>query len=474
MRKNSCLYFLLAGSVLLSFSLPGTKTNNKVIIYPAPAGIELSHDFKVSVEGDNVPVYMAKVAREDQRVKEIFESYFDTASFAYFDMKEVVNVTVTVPFKINSAKILPSILGIIPKIKGNSLSFHISSPKNLTIEINGDIVSSLHIFANPPETNIPSPSDTSVIYFGPGIHEVSQNTIRSNKTLYIAGGAYLRAVITPEEKASGRLNLPPTFTIRGTNIMVHGRGVIDASLCPTRSRNMFMVRGKDISIDGIILLDGSPWFMPIRQSENVSINNIKIIGYRGNSDCIDIANCRNVLVENCFLRSSDDLIVIKSDRNQGNVDHILSRDCVLWNQFAHALSIGAELREDINDVVFTNCDVIHDTGREWALRIFHCDSSFVTNVRFENIRIEDSRRLISLWIGKSVWSLDKEQRGHIQGVVFKDIKATGSPLTVAFVGADEKHAISDVAFENVQLNGKPITKGDMQINPFVKNITIKP
>jgi Glycosyl hydrolases family 28 len=474
LKKTIIPVCLIILGTFLFIKLPGQTKANKVTIYPAPAGITLSRDFKVSVEGKDVPVYMARVARVDQRLKEISESYFDTASFAYFDLAEPVTVTVNFPSKINTAKILPAVSGIIPKIIGNSLSFSINVPKNLTIEINGDIVSSLHIFANPPEKDVPSPADSNVVFFGPGIHEVSQMTIGDNKTLYVAGGAYVRALISPEEKSSGRRNLPPTFTIRGKNITVRGRGIIDATFCPTRSRNMFMVRGKDVKIEGVILLDGSPWFMPVRQSENVSIDNIKIIGYRGNSDCIDIANCRNVTVEKCFLRSSDDLIVIKSDRNQGKVNHIIARDCVLWNQFAHALSIGAELREDIDDVLFTNCDVIHDTGREWALRIFHCDSSRVTNVRFENIRIEDSRRLISLWIGKSVWSLDKEQRGWIDGVVFKDIKASGSPLTIAFVGFDDKHGISNILFQNVLLNGKPLRNDDLQMNTFVKNISIKP
>jgi polygalacturonase len=214
--------------------------------------------------------------------------------------------------------------------------------------------------------------------------------------------------------------------------------------------------------------------MPVRRSDRVLVSNLKLIGYRSNSDGIDIANCRDVTVENCFIRSSDDLIVIKSDRKQGNVNHIVATGCVLWNQFAHALSIGAELREDINDVLFTDCDVIHDTGREWSLRVFHCDSSRVTNVRFDNIRIEESHKLISLWIGKSVWSLDKEQRGQIQGIVFKDINANGSPLTVDLVGFDDKHGIRDVLFQNVLLNNKYITLDDIQANSFVKNIIIKP
>ena len=70
----------------------------------------------------------------------------------------------------------------------------------------------------------------------------------------------------------------------------------------------------------------------------------------------------------------------------------------------HALSIGAELRENVDDVLFTNCDIIHDKGREWTLRIYHCDSAHISNVRFENLRIEESPRLISLWIDKASWT----------------------------------------------------------------------
>ena len=71
---------------------------------------------------------------------------------------------------------------------------------------------------------------------------------------------------------------------------------------------------------------------------------------------------------------------------------------MLWNQVAHALSVGAELREDVDDVLFTDCDVIHDQGREWSLRLFHCDAAQITNIRFEDIRIEEAKKCISVWI----------------------------------------------------------------------------
>jgi len=81
----------------------------------------------------------------------------------------------------------------------------------------------------------------------------------------------------------------------------------------------------------------------------------------------------------------------------------------------------------VEDVRFTDCDVIHDLGREWTLRVYHCDSARVRNVRFENIRSEESPRLMSLWIGKAVWTRD-DQRGHIEGVIYRNIRAKADPF----------------------------------------------
>jgi len=458
---------------------------NRVVVYPAPAGETLNQDYQVVVGGRDVPVYVAKVAPADapRRWKAMDDKknsadYFDTAAFAYFDMQGRADVTVTIAKPVTAAKILPAAAGIVPIIKGNSISFTVDSPKNLTIEINGEWIHSLHLFVNPLEADAPKADDPNVIYFGPGIHEITHLVVGDNKTVYLAGGAIVRAGIGPEEKFSissysGLRTYTPTFELRGKNITLRGRGILDASACTTHARNMILVHGSDITLEGVILRDSSTWNIPIRQSERVTVNNVKIIGYRANSDGIDICNSRDVTVENCFLRTLDDLVVVKSDPGKGPVKHILTRNCVLWNQVAHALSIGAELSEDVDDVVFTDCDVIHDTGREWSLRVYHCDAGKITNVRFENIRIEESLKFISLWIGKAIWTRDQE-RGHIAGVVFKDITASGSPLTVDLTGIDAGHAIDDVVFDHVVLNGKPLTREAMQINPYVQNVVVRP
>jgi polygalacturonase len=192
-----------------------------------------------------------------------------------------------------------------------------------------------------------------------------------------------------------------------------------------------------------------------------------------NSDGIDICNSRDVTVEGCFIRTLDDLIVVKSDKGQGEVRRIVAKNCVLWNEVAHAVSVGAELRDDVDDVLFKDCDVIRDKGREWSLRVYHCDAAKVTNIRFENIRIEETRKLISLWIGKAFWTRDAE-RGHIQGVTFKGISAAGEERRIELTGFDEGHVVEDVTFRDVTLNGKPLAPADVKSNPFVRSVTVKP
>jgi hypothetical protein len=485
-RKNKTIFLILAliSNIILLHGCSQPKSKH-YIIYPAPLEESLSQYYKVSVEGENVPVYRVKVAPKELEGrwkamddKKNSAKYYEEAAFAYFDMNDEVNINVTTNEEIRSLKILPSSAGIITKTEGKSVSFQIKSPINLTIEINGEWVRSLHLFANPFEKDVPVQDDPDVIYFGPGIHYVSNLVIGDNKTVYVAGGAIVRGIIESDEpftisSYSKLKRYSPSFNLKGRNITFRGRGIVDGSLCSTHSRFMISVEGSDINLDGIILRDASHWTIPVRRSDRVHINNLKLLGYRANSDGIDICNSRDVLVENCFIRTLDDLVVVKSDKGDGETKNIITRKCVLWNEVAHALSIGAEISEDVENVIFEDCDIIHDKGREWCLRIFQSDAGRVRNVRFENLRIEEVQRFISLWINESFWTRD-EERGHIKGVEFKNISVTGNLLNIELVGYNKEHLVEDVLFQNVMFNNKTLTTEDIQANSFVRNITIQP
>ena len=194
------------------------------------------------------------------------------------------------------------------------------------------------------------------------------------------------------------------------------------------------------------------------------------------------------------MRTLDDAVVIKSFDGFGEVKNIHTRKCVVWNELAHSLSIGAEVHENVSHVLFEDCDVIHDVGRETALRVYHCDDALISDVTFQNIRIEEARRLISCWIGKTRWT-ETPERGNIRNITFKDISAISAPIdttltgfqdgtdwkpyiirdhaSLELIGFDEKHTIEGVVFENVMLDGKKVVAEQVTTNDFVKEIRFK-
>ncbi|MEI6865251.1 glycosyl hydrolase family 28 protein [Flavicella sp.] len=508
MKKNQKLnYFELFGQcalilIIVGFTACSSNSKTEIVkVYPAPEGIELSENFVVEVENKNVPVYTSTIPAKTP-IPRLNHSHseFGLASFASFDMNSKVEVKITYTEEVKTVKILPTSFGIKSTINGNTISFAVSEPRNLTIEVNGDWYESLHVFANPFEKDIPDPNDPNVIYFESGIHDVTNVVVGDNTTVYIAGGAYLRCGVADDEqkmdKVIGQNQTPPSFFLEGNNITIRGRGIIDQSTIPKKKRRytIYAQYSNNVKIEGVIIRDPSHWTVPLQASDNIHVDNIKILGWRGNSDGVDISNSRDVLVENCFMRTLDDAVVVKSFGGRGEVKNIHIRKCVVWNELAHALSIGAEIHENVSNILFEDCDVIHDAGRETALRIYHCDDAVISDVTFQNIRIEEARRLISVWIGKTRWT-ETEERGNVRNVLFKDIIATSAPIdpnltgfqdgsdwkpyiikdhaSMLLTGFDKDHTVENVVFENVILDGKRIEENQVIMNEFVKDVKFK-
>ncbi len=456
-------------TVLAFLSTATCLADESLRVSPAPAGEPLSTNFTVTVGSDTVPVYLAKVATADPVKRRRINirddtSFADFTSFASFNLSGRVQVSVNCPELIETAKILPATSGITPVVSGNHLIFTVSRPCQLELEVNGDWVHSLQLFVNPVETGAPRLDDPNVIYFGPGLHQVDDMVVTSGKTVYVADGAVIYGGVNPDVERRDKVSAMTEL----------GRGIIDGSLCPGHTRNIISVYGTNVSVEGVVLRDSSTWNMPIRCSDHVTVNNIKVFGYRGNSDGIDICNSRHVTVTGCFLRTMDDLVVVKTPiQGGGESSDITVKGCVLWNELAHALSLGAELRDNVKNVCFSDCDIIHDKGREWLLRVYHTDSAEIQDITFDQIRAEDSRRLISLWIGTAKWSRDAE-RGHIENVTFRNLQAVGPNPSVDLKGFDAGHKIRDVQFQNVIINGQPLKLTGVNQNEFVQGVSVSP
>ncbi|WP_437920242.1 glycosyl hydrolase family 28 protein [Sphingobacterium sp. LRF_L2] len=486
---KSVIYILIL-SVFFTISFPSQLLSQGSKVYSAPDRDLLSNDIRILIDDVSIPVYKCKVAPSSISLKGKAMSdvkntadYFEEAFFANFDMKSKVKVVLIYKDKIEKLKILPERDNIKYKISNNSAEIEISKEGNYTFEVNDDIIHSIHLFANPPLIDLASVKSKwngKLIYYGPGIHDVGHLLVESNTTVYVDEGAIIRGRIESGEKPTGISSqkhqtngYSPLINLHGDNIKLIGRGIIDGSLLPALSKKMIDVRGNNIEIEGVTIVNSPHWTIPITNSNNVKVYNVKLIGYRANSDGIDVNGSRAVLIRGAFIRTLDDLIVIKTTKSVlQNATDIKIEKCVLWNQLAHALSIGAEVTKDITNVNFTNCDIIHDLGREWTLRIYNGDKGTVSNVSFNNIRVGESDKFISLWIGETYWSTDGN-RGRIENVKFENISLSGGKGKINLQGFDNNSTVKNISFKGVRINNKLISKDALTKNKYVGKLLIK-
>ncbi|MDB5102722.1 MAG: hypothetical protein JWP91_411 [Fibrobacteres bacterium] len=440
----------LAGLIALASTALIGQAAAKVVLYPGPPGITQASDRQVTADGQAVFVYEAPV--NFNRVFSLTPT-LATTPVSYFDFSGSVTVTVTAPgVAITTAVIRPLSYGVQPTISGDKLTFTLTKPGHLTLELNNLPNRALHLFADSIEANPAHNGDANVRYFGPGVHDAGEMNLGTGQTIYIAGGAMVYGAIR-----GGSIN----------NATVRGRGILNGGKIPRDKgwQNLINVHSgsSNINLNGIILFDSPTWNINTRQTTGMHINDVKIIGARPNSDGMDFVGCQNSTVDRCFVRAWDDCLCVKTD-NTGNSNGIAFQGCTIWTDLAQSMEIGYETRSDvISNITFKNIDVIHAFHKP-VMSIHVGDRATISDIHYEDIRVEDARLnnvqednlLIDIWIGTGVWTQDAE-RGKVNNVTFKNINMTGGrTLRNRISGFDGSHRVTGVTIENLTILGKPI------------------
>ncbi|MDR1121747.1 MAG: endo-polygalacturonase [Dysgonamonadaceae bacterium] len=440
---------------LAALSCMTAAAGNQLITYPAPEHAELNGDFTVNVrQGEQdwkiVPAYLVNV----DEVRDI-EHHLENASMSYFDFSGEVEVSVTFNRgDIRTARLRPLSYNIIPKIRGNTLTFKLEKPRNLSIEVNGDIFHNLHLFANPIDTFVPDKKDKNLIYLGPGIHqpEGGKISVPSGKTLYLSGGAVLMGQIRVEN-------------VRDVKIL--GRGIIDRSV----KEGIRIANSKNIYVEGLICTQ-----IPTGGSDSVTIRNVKSISYYGWGDGMNVFASNNVLFDGVFCRNSDDCTTVYATRKgfTGGCRNITMLNSTLWADVAHPIFIGlhgnSERPDTIENVAYRNIDILDHKEKQvdyqGCMAINAGDNNLVRNVVFENIRVEDFRQgqLVNLRIFFNPKYCTAPGRG-IENILFKDITYNGDHAELSIIaGYDRERKVKNIRFENLRINGQVISD-DMSGKP---------
>ena len=114
-----------------------------------------------------------------------------------------VEVRIVSKQSLQNVVIRPQSFGIKPTLlNDHTLKLTLDRPYKLSVEPDGQN-GPLLLFANPLETNAPMPDSKGVVYFGPGVHKPEKIILESNQTLYLAGGAVVKAEVLAQGATFG-------------------------------------------------------------------------------------------------------------------------------------------------------------------------------------------------------------------------------------------------------------------------------
>ena len=508
----------------------------------------LSDKYKVKVtykngETKQLPVYVTLEENEkgnwNELPKDIYKEYdgFHHVTnavktyFVTFEAEESVKMDVEMPEGTEYAVTKPRSCNIKADVKNNTAQLIVNPGQFFMIEPNGEFFGALHIFCNRKK---PFPEGRkNKIIFKEGIHTAENceyiridehgapvmDNIPDDTLIYLSDGAVVNASIV--------LKGVKHVTVAGTGIL----STIDRSYGAEDDFNLDVLWGgfryyavpnilirsgcSDIVIEDVIL---SSEFrgITIRNSDAVTIRDIKVFASAVNGDGINCYNTRHMLVEGCYIRSSDDCFCMYNacdsiptlfDEGFNEVCSVCSdaevRNCILCSS-ARPVVLGGHATSEtkprclMENIYIHDCEIPetpralfskdYEHGRYWGgmMRILSQSEQIVRNIRFENMTIDVSEGSLSQMAHICVRSDDEasysESKGYrIENVSFKNINVIGDCENIIqpAIKCREKASDNDncgvdgVLYENFVVGGKKLTIDDILIEGPVTNITVK-
>lgn len=411
---------------------------------------------------------------------------FNGGSFAIFEEVGKSEVVIHAGFDVRWVTVRPLSAGIVGQIGPDHryIRVAIRNATPLTVEFNDDLGQVVHLFPYKTEQDEVQMGGPKVRYFGPGVHNAGLIDLKSGETVYLAAGAWVKGMIRARN-------------VRGVSI--EGHGVLDGSeIVKDRgghdNQGPILLDGtQDTRIDGITIFNSHAWTVHLQRANGTRIAGIRILnpGAWNGDDGIDIDSSSHVVVENIFVRTNDDCVVVKNMADTGVTD-IWLRHSVLWNMpnGGNGVEIGFENRSQaISDVHVEDVDMIH-VERGAAISIHNGDSGVIENVSYDNICVEDARRkLIDFAVLYAPYGPDRPlskdeieqhldrggawdaalcylpsekarlaaRRGHIRNITVKNLQVVEGALPYSVMaGFDAGHEVENVVIEGLSYQGRAI------------------
>jgi hypothetical protein len=173
----------------------------------------------------------------------------------------------------------------------------------------------------------------------------------------------------------------------------------------------------NVKISGVTLKNASDWVQDYIECNNLTIDRITVqsTAYWNNAG-LDITDCKNVKITNCFINSADDGICLKSGNPNTFCDSIFIDSCTVRSS-ASAFKLGTGSTGGFKNVKVRNLTVF-DTYRS-AIAIESVDGGIIENIDIQNVVAKNTGNAIFIRRGKRNKT---ENVGTLKGVYIANVK----------------------------------------------------
>ncbi|MBN3960628.1 glycosyl hydrolase family 28 protein [Nostoc sp. NMS8] len=492
LQKKVILIFLVIicsfiAPIIAGFNSSLSSNESMIITYPYSASAHASDTYLVTVNGN--PLFVEK---------------YNSLSYVHFSFVGQAYIEIIAKENINNYTLSPKSYNIKSKKNRNSISFLLTTPRKLILHKVNLLNEKLFILADSIEEHPPQLGDANVrnimqysvdntgredntlkiqraindvaitsgvLYFPPGVYKTKQINLRSNITLYLAGGSVIEA--TKDINPSYGRGLIVMNNVR--NVKLTGRGTINGNGSHWRPKRGWYslieaVNTSNILIEGIILRDPAVANIWMKYSEGLKIYNVKILADSNflNTDGFDCWSSRNIVIDNVLYKGTDDATALKGDKNGWieNTEYINIKNSVFYG--GNGFKIGTEVKQNfIRHITYENIDIVlaNEMSGFWPITGANFEDIYFKNIRVEQIlSVAETDKSASLFqwrimVGK--WEPDSStiKLGYIRDVHIYNmmIDQPGGEFSV-FEGYDKQRNIDGIVFENLYIRGNLVTK----------------
>lgn len=363
-------------------------------------------------------------------------------NFAFSGGKVTVEITLS-----NGAhgeyELRPAAHGINFKQDGNRITFSLSKPTKLYLWSKESDRDPLFIFANRVEPK-PNLDDPNLVYWGAGVHNIGKHyPLKSGKTYYLAGGAYLKGSLLSEEDAHD-------ITVCGQGIL-SGEEIEHGSYKKTRFDRMALrLLGEgatNFRVEGITIINPGQYCIQAYGGE-LHTRNVKCFGWWYETD--GWVGGDNSTLSDSFFKVYDDIVKIYFDnlRVENLTIYKQNNGAVFQYGWSGESSDGANVRDIFVVQDDTKWNQSEMKGNRGFLNTATGDErNRVSNFNIENIHYD----------GDISYLLGIRSLGNYSNITISDMYVRGVQRFKSYLSGG---TISGITLKNVTIGGKKVLCDD--------------